>query len=141
MAKKRKFRREISLLKILLKKRHEAKTSIIISKSVKKLEKVEKPIQRDVNAAMIIETLNELTSKLDNGKGAPLVSIRNYIAKTHGLKMIVSRQTMIKEIIAKEFHDGRIKMTNHSGTKINFKRFDVVTVESRGDRVGNSPKA
>lgn len=131
MAKKRRFRLSTSLLKKLLKKSFKAKISINKSgKPVKNLQKLEKQKQLDVDvdASMIIDTINKLTSTLENGKGAPLVSIRNYVAKTHGLKMSVPRQTMIKEIIAKEFNDGRIRMTNHGGTKINFtKRFDVVT--------------
>lgn len=129
MAKKRRFRLATSLLKKLLKKLLKAKIKIYKSgKPVKKLPKIEKPKQRDVDAEMITESIVQLTSELENDKGAPLVSIRNYISRTHGLKMSVSRQTMIKEIIAKGFIDGRIKMTNHGGTKINFtKRFAVVT--------------
>lgn len=96
-------------------------------KPAKNLQKVEKPKQREVDAGMIIETIIELTSNLENGQGAALASIRNHIARTYEFRMGKVRQTIIKEIISEEFNAGNITMTNHSGSKINFtKRFDVV---------------
>lgn len=98
-------------------------------------QKVEKPKRRrDVDAAMIIETIKELKSDLEDGKGCSLASIRNHISREYGLRMGKERQTKIKDIIEEEFIEGRINMTNHDGHKINFlKRFDVVEEEEEDE--------
>lgn len=100
-------------------------------KPAKKLKKVEKPIKRNIETAMVINTIKELTSKLEDGVGAPLVQIRNYIADNFGFRMGKNRQLEIKEIMSTQFGEGKIGMTNSESEKINFtKRFEVMDDDS-----------
>lgn len=112
------------------------------SKPPTKLQKVEKTKQRDIDAAVIIESLKALNnsdSNLEKGQGFALVTIRTHISKTLGTKMGKARQMLIKETIEAEFRGGRIIMTNDDGEKINFrKRFDLVAgKEKETPRVNN----
>lgn len=66
-------------------------------------------------------------TSLKDRKGNSLASIRNYIATEY--KRVISKalQGHIKKFIAKEFEEGRIRMTNSDEETINFaKRFALV---------------
>lgn len=93
------------------------------------LQKVQKTQRREVDAAMVIETfksLKEEETNLEKDRGFALVTIRNHIQKTFGLRMGKARQVKVKEVMKQEYDDGRIIMTNSDG-KLNFtKRFDVI---------------
>lgn len=99
----------------------------------KKLKKVTKNKTKDVSARMIIEALNRMDEALkgdDVGNGHSLAKIRNYIRKNHGLVMSKYRQELIKDIMEREFDQGRIEMTN-SDDALNFtKRFQSLVEDS-----------
>ncbi|KAG4071860.1 hypothetical protein HA402_006021 [Bradysia odoriphaga] len=108
------------------------------TKNAKKATKpADKPKARDIDAKMIIDTLNALKSAaadVENGRGFALVTIKKYITTTHGIKMGKERQASIKSVMEDEFVKGHIKMTNHDGDKINFlKRFDLPSDEEAAD--------
>lgn len=91
----------------------------------KNLQKVSKAKHRDVNARMIIESLNQSGPSKDGKPGHSLAKIRNYIKNVYGLVMHGSTQEWIKAIMTREYNAGRIEMTNSTG-KLNFtKRFQA----------------
>lgn len=84
-----------------------------------------KPKQLEVNAKMVIKTLNEMSKDPQNGgKGHSLAAIRNYIRKNYGLKMTYYRQALLKDVMEQEYLKDKIEMTNYKSPIINFtKRF------------------
>lgn len=108
------------------------KKSASVKKPASKLSTVMKASgqKKETKTVQFGKMVADAFDRLKTKEGLSLRAIYDHISSTFGIEMDKNNHTMVKKIIGKGFREGRIAMTNHDSTKIDYtKRFEMVNLE------------